>query len=30
VPPQSEAGRVVIESNAIWHLYGDLSGLAVS
>ena len=27
---QSEAGRVVVESNAIWHLYGDLSELAVS
>ena len=30
MPPQSEAGRVVVESNAIWHLCGDLSELAVS
>lgn len=27
---QSEAGRVAVESNAIWHLYSDLSELAVS
>ena len=27
---QIEAGWVMVESNAIWHLYGDLSELAVS
>jgi murein DD-endopeptidase MepM/ murein hydrolase activator NlpD len=27
---QIEAGQVAVESNAIWHLYGGLSELAVS